>query len=104
MSPRPERSRLLVRTQPQFGRLFFAHAVSRAGDAFNTIALVVLVFRLTGSGVGVAGTVVFEVLPLVLFAPLAGLLVDRLPRRSVMVSADLTRALLVGCLAISHDH
>jgi hypothetical protein len=66
-------SRLLVRTRPQFGRLFFAHAVSRAGDAFNTVALVILVFQLTGSGIGVAVTVVFEVVPLLLFAPNAPL-------------------------------
>ena len=31
-----------------------AYTVSRAGDAFNTVALVVLVFDLTGSGLGVA--------------------------------------------------
>lgn len=79
-----------------------AHSISRAGDAFNMVALVVLVFRLTGSGVGVAGLVIFEVLPLVLFAPFAGWLVDRLPRRSVMVTADLVRAGLVGVLAVSH--
>lgn len=97
-------SRLLVRTQPQFGRLFFAHAVSRAGDAFNTVALVILVFQLTGSGIGVAGTVAFEVVPLLLFAPIAGVLVDRLPRRSVMVAADLIRALLISLLAVWHGN
>jgi MFS family permease len=91
---------LIVRTRPAFGRLFFAHSVSRAGDAFNTVALVILVFRLTGSGLGVAGTVVFEVVPLLLFAPFAGVLVDRLPRRSIMVGADLVRAVLVGVLTL----
>lgn len=74
--------------RPAFRRLFLAHAISRAGDAFNTVALVVLVFDLTGSGLGVAGTVVFEVLPVLLLGPLAGLVVDRVPRRRVMVSAD----------------
>ena len=42
----------LIRTVPEFRRLFLAHTVSRAGDAFNTVALVVLVFELTGSGIG----------------------------------------------------
>ena len=51
----------LLRRNPEFRRLFVAHATSRAGDAFNTVALVVLVFRLAGSGLGVAATVVFEV-------------------------------------------
>lgn len=92
----------LLRRRPAYRRLFAAHAVSRAGDAFNTVALVVLVFRLTGSGTGVAGSVVFEALPVLLFAPIAGLLVDRLPRRRVMVAADLARAGLAAWLAVSH--
>jgi MFS family permease len=89
----------LLATNATFRRLFFAHAISRAGDAFNTVALVVLVFTLTGSGLGVAGTVAFEVVPILLLGPLAGLTVDRYPRRSVMVAADLGRAVLVLVLA-----
>jgi MFS family permease len=92
----------LLRSNPPFRRLFVAHAASRAGDAFNTVALVVLVFDLTGSGLGVAATVVFEVLPIVALGPVAGLLADRLPRRSVMIGADLFRAGLVSLLAVAH--
>ena len=94
----------LLRLSPEFRRLFVAHSVSRAGDAFNTVALVVLVFDLTNSGLGVAGAVTFEVLPVLLIAPVAGLAADRLPRRSVMIGADVCRALvaivLVAVLAI----
>lgn len=94
----------LLGRRPEFRRLFLAHAVSRAGDAFNTVALVVLVLRLTGSGLGVAGTVAFEVLPVLLLGPLAGVVADRFPRRRVMVAADLARAVIVLGLALSHDH
>ena len=82
----------LLRSSAEFRRLFLAHSISRAGDAFNTVALVVLVFELTGSGLGVAGAVMFEVLPVLLFAPVAGLAADRLPRRWLMVGADIVRA------------
>src|SRR5260370_8096597 len=92
----------LLRRRRAFRRLFLAHSILRAGDAFNTVALVVLVFRLTGSGIGVAATVAFEVAPVLLFGPLAGLLADRLPRRRVMVAADLLRAGLAGLLALAH--
>ena len=92
---------LLVRNA-EFRRLFAAHAVSRAGDAFNTVAIVVLVFGLTGSGLGVSGAVAFEVLPVLLFGPLAGLVVDRLPRRSVMITADIVRASAVITIAVWH--
>ena len=85
-----------------FRRLFVAHSISRAGDAFNAVALVVLVFQLTGSGVGVAGTVAFEILPVLLLAPFAGWVVDRFPRWRVMVAADLLRAALATLIALSH--
>jgi MFS family permease len=84
--------------------VFLAHATSRAGDAFNTVALVVLVFRLTGSGLGVATTVVFEVLPTIFLGPIAGVLADGYPRRLVMVAADVMRAVLVGVLAVAHGN
>ena len=93
----------LLRRNPEFRRLFVAHATSRAGDAFNTVALVVLVFQLTGSGLGVAATVVFEVVPIIVLGPVAGLLADRFPRRRLMIIADLARAALVGVLIVSHN-
>ncbi|CAN5642664.1 MAG: MFS transporter [Actinomycetota bacterium] len=92
---------VLLRRRPELRRLFLAHAVSRAGDAFNSVALVLLVFQLTGSGRDVATTVAFEVAPVLLLGPVAGLLADRLPRRRVMVAADLLRAGLAVTLALA---
>lgn len=91
----------LLRTNRELRRLFLAHSISRAGDAFNTVAIVVLVFDLTGSGLGVAGVVMFEVVPVLLLGPIAGLAADRLPRRRLLVSADLLRAALAAALVVS---
>lgn len=93
----------LLRSNPEFRRLFAAHSISRAGHSFNTIGLLVLVFNLTGSGLGVAATVAFEVLPILLLAPLFGLVVDRHPRRTIMVLADVARAGLALVLAVFGD-
>ncbi|MDP9389189.1 MAG: MFS transporter, partial [Actinomycetota bacterium] len=82
-----------------FRRLFVAATVSRWGDTFSSIALVVLVYRLTGSGLKVGVTVAFEIAPVLLFGFLAGAVVDRLPRRRVMVAADLGRAAIALALA-----
>lgn len=90
----------LLRSNSELRRIFAAHAVSRAGDSFNTVALVVLVFDLTGSARGVAGAVMFEVLPVLLLGPVAGLAADRLPRRRLMVAADMVRAIAAGSLVL----
>lgn len=87
----------------EFRRLFLAHAVSRAGDAFNAVALVVLVFDLTGSALGVAGTVAFEIVPILLLGPVLGPAVDRYPRRTLLLVADLARAALALALALRGD-
>ena len=89
---------------PGFRRLFAAQTISRWGDTFNAVALVILVFRLTGSGLRVAGTVAFEIAPVLLLGFLAGAVVDRHPRRRVMVMADLGRAAIAVALAAFGDN
>ena len=89
---------------PAFRRLFAAQTISRWGDTFNAVALVILVFRLTGSGLRVAGTVAFEIAPVLLLGFLAGAVVDRHPRRRVMVMADLGRAGIAVALAAVGDN
>jgi MFS family permease len=93
-----------VLANPAYRRLFAAQTVSRWGDTFNLVALVVLVFRLTGSGLGVAGVVVAEIAPVLLLAPVAGVVADRLPRVRVMVAADLWRMALAGVLPLVDQH
>lgn len=94
---------LSVLAQPGFRRLWTARTVSQWGDVVSFVALAILIYRLTGSGLGVAGVVVAEIVPVLLLAPLAGVVVDRLPRIRVMVAADLVRAVLAGVLAVWHD-
>lgn len=55
-------------------------------------------FRLTGSGLGVTGAVIAEIAPVLLLAPLAGAVIDRLPRVRGLVAADLWRMALAGVL------
>jgi hypothetical protein len=93
-----------VLTNSAYRRLFAAQTVSRWGDTFNLVALVVLVFRLTGSGLGVSGVVVAEIAPVLLLAPVAGEVADRLPRVRVMVAADVWRMALAGVLPLVDQH
>ena len=74
--------------------------MSRWGDTFGAVALVVLVYRLTGSGLKVGAAVAFEIAPVLLLGFVAGSVVDRVPRRRVMVAADLGRASIAVALAL----
>jgi len=89
---------------PAYRRLWFARTVSQVGDVAQFTTLALLLVALTGSGLGVSGGVLAEIVPVLLLAPLAGSLVDRLPRVRVMVTADLVRVVLAAVLAVWHDH
>lgn len=90
--------------QPAYRRLFAARTVSQVGDVAQFTTLALLIVLQTGSGLGVSAVVLAEIVPVLLLAPLAGSLVDRLPRVQVMVAADLVRVVLAGVLAVWHDH
>ena len=89
---------------PAYRRLWLARTVSQVGDVAQFTTLALLLVALTGSGLGVSGAVLAEIAPVLLLAPLAGSLVDRLPRVRVMVTADLVRVVLAAVLAVRHDH
>jgi MFS family permease len=93
-----------VLARPGYRRLFVAQTVSRWGDTFNVVALAILVFRLSGSGLGVSGVVVAEILPVLLLGPVAGAVIDRLSRERVMIAADLGRAALAASLPLVDHH
>ncbi len=90
--------------RPAYRRLWLARTVSQVGDVAQCTTLALLLVALTGSGLGVSGAVLAEIAPVLLLAPIAGSLVDRLPRSSVMVAADLARVLLAAVLAVWHDN
>jgi len=100
-APRPGLRSVLSR--PGYRRLWAARTVSQCGDVAQFTTMALLVVHLTGSALGVSGAVVAEIAPVLLLAPLAGPLVDRLPRVRIMVGADVLRLMLAATLALWHS-
>ncbi|MBM3811393.1 MAG: MFS transporter [Acidimicrobiia bacterium] len=93
----------LARGNRQFRLLWFAQIVSEIGDWLYAVVLYDLLLERTGSAQAVATAVVLQVLPQVLVAPMAGVINDRLSRRTVMIAADIARcAIVLGMLAATH--
>ncbi|MFL6012176.1 MAG: MFS transporter [Gaiellaceae bacterium] len=82
----------LLRTARGFRFLFFATLGSSLGTLLATVALVVDVKDRTDSGPWVGALMFAEFLPAVAVGLFFGPLLDRLPRRGVMIVADLVRA------------
>jgi len=90
----------LLRTNRNFRLLYFGQAVSQLGDWFNTVAVYALVLDLTGSATAVAWMMIMQFLPIAIVGPLAGVVVDRVNRRTLMIAADLLRGILILALLL----
>src|SRR5438132_10094131 len=85
----------LLRSNRRFRMLWLGQVVSQMGDWFDTIAVYTIALTLTGSGRAVALIMVARFLPSVIMGPLSGVVADRFSRRTIMITADLLRALVV---------
>ncbi|HEX8615959.1 MAG TPA: MFS transporter [Thermoanaerobaculia bacterium] len=86
----------LLRENRDFRLLYFATLISLGGDWFLTVALLDLVLQLTGSATLASLVLLFQTLPIFLFTPHAGHLIDRIDRRKLMIAVDLLR--IAACL------
>ncbi len=79
-----------------FRLLFGGQVVSDMGDWLDFLALIALiVYRWDLGPSALAALTVAVALPFAVIAPLSGVWADRLPRKTLMVAADLGRALVV---------
>lgn len=86
----------LLRNNPDFARLWYASIVSFLGDWFDTIVLSALVSQYSnGSGVAISGLLLARFLPPLLVSPFAGVLLDRMSRKRLLIISDLARCLIV---------
>lgn len=80
---------------PNYRLLWFGQVVSDIGDSLTLLSLLITVNRLTGSTAALALMTIVTTLPQVTLGLVAGVYVDRLDRRRIMILSDLTRGLLV---------
>jgi len=96
---KPER-RLAVLANPRFRNLWLAEAISQVGDGLTSLALLVVIHRLTGSTAALAAMAITNSLPQLLFGLHAGVIVDRMDRRRLMIASDLIRGAAVLSLVL----
>jgi MFS family permease len=94
----------LLRRNPDYRYLWIGQVVSEIGDYFNAVAVLALIMEQTGSGVVVSLVFLSRAIPSVLAAPFAGVLLDRLSRKHIMIASDLVRAVIVlGFILTVHE-
>ncbi|MFB3737591.1 MAG: dTMP kinase [Candidatus Velamenicoccus archaeovorus] len=84
-------------THRPFTRLLAAQTVSSLGDWVGFTAVLALVLRV-GGPFAVSGVMTARMLPSILLGPIAGALVDRIDRKKLMITADVSRGLLYASM------
>ena len=78
--------------------LWLGQTISQIGDAVSLVAMPLLVFELTNSVTELTLTFVLEAIPWILIGPIAGVFIDRIDRKRLLIATDLIRAVLIGCV------
>ena len=93
----------VLRNRP-FLALWLAQALTQIGGNMVLYGLTVRVFSLTGSTSAVSALILTFLVPAVLLSAVAGVYVDRLDRRLILVVTNLLRAAMFGLLFFIGDN
>jgi MFS family permease len=94
----------LLRDNRNYRAVWTGQIVSEIGDHFNNIAVLSLAMEHANAGLVVTGVFLSRAVPMLIAGPVAGVLLDRMDRRRVMIASDLVRAVIaLGFIfAITH--
>ena len=83
----------------EFRWLMVAYSLQAIGQTFGTVAITVAIFEQTGSATWVAFAAAARLVPYVLLSGLAGVLADRIPRKTLLALSVSARAALATLLS-----
>jgi MFS family permease len=84
----------LLKSNRNYRYAWSGQVVSEIGDHFNNVAVFSLALANTGSGLVVTGIMLARAIPAVMAGPIAGVVLDRLDRKYIMIASDLIRAVV----------
>ncbi len=91
----------LLRDNSNYRYTWIGQIVSEIGDHFNNVAVFALVLGTTKSGLVVSGVMLSRAVPAMLAGPLAGVVLDRVDRKRVMIASDLIRGVVAACFILT---
>jgi len=93
MTESPDRGFGAVLSNPHFRSLWLAQLMAQTSQHAIHFIQMVLVEKLTGSATHLGITILAFTVPGILFSPIAGVVVDRLPKKWILLGSNITRVL-----------
>jgi DHA3 family macrolide efflux protein-like MFS transporter len=86
-----------------FSIVWLGQLVSMTGSGMTRFALTYWVYEKTGSATALAVVAIFSFAPAIVFSPIAGVIVDRVSRKKVMIASDLAAGLSTVVLLVLYS-
>ena len=81
-----------------FGLVWWGQLISQVGDGVCRLALLWFVYAVTGSPLKTSIIGLLQTIPPIILGPIIGVYVDRLPKKVLLITSDILRALLIGLI------
>ena len=94
----------LLRGNRNYRNVWIGQIVSEIGDQFNNIAVFSLAVAATHSGMVITLIFLSRAIPAMLAGPLAGVVLDRVNRKYVMITSDVVRGIVAAGFILEAEH
>lgn len=81
-----------------FSLVWWSQVLSQVADGISKLALLWFVYAITGSPLKTTVIGLLQTLPPILLGPVIGVMVDRWPKKAILITSDLARAVLIGLI------
>lgn len=81
-----------------FSLVWWSQVLSQVADGISKLALLWFVYSITGSAFKTTVIGLLQTLPPILLGPVIGVMVDRWPKKAILICSDVTRAVLIGLI------
>lgn len=81
-----------------FSLMWWSQVLSQVAEGISKLALLWFVYAVTGSPLKTTVIGLLQTLPPILFGPFIGVIVDRLPKKAILIGSDVARGLLIGLI------
>lgn len=81
-----------------FSFMWWSQVLSQVAEGISKLALLWFVYAVTGSPLKTTVIGLLQTLPPILFGPFIGVIVDRFPKKAILIVSDVARGVLIGLI------
>lgn len=81
-----------------YGLVWSGQLISQIGDGVSRLALLWFVYAVTGSPIKTSMIGLLQTIPPIVLGPIIGVYVDRFPKKVLLITSDVLRAVLIGLI------